>query len=174
MSNFLLFFKRLKVFLKYRFLTYKFRLFKFLGKFIPYFKQMSYTIEQIKETITTYLEEYFDHSKDSKISYDIIENGYHEKNLNNTLCSLEYIINCKYLNSEVVKFEIMFDHLNVDDLDINYRLITDENKNNREFLEKIKSDFLRKIDANHFKTYILRVLKNKEIITNGSIKIGKK
>lgn len=48
MSKFSLFFKRTKVFVKYRFLTYRFHLLKFLGKFIPYFKPMSYTRDQAK------------------------------------------------------------------------------------------------------------------------------
>lgn len=40
MSKFLLFCRKARVFLKYRFLIYKFRLVGFLGKFIPYFKPM--------------------------------------------------------------------------------------------------------------------------------------
>ncbi len=173
MSKFLLFFKRTRVFLKYRFFTYKFRLLKFLGKFIPYFKPMSYTEEQIKQNITGYLKEYFDSFKDDKMTYDIIENGYNEKNRNTSLSKLSYIIKCKLLDSEVVKFEILFDHCNIEELKINYRLLTFENKNNQEFLRKIKVVFLEKIDAPHFKNYILLVLQNKEVFKEGSISVDK-
>lgn len=48
MSKFLLFFKRTRVFIKFRFLIYKFQLLKFLGKFIPYFKPMNYTRDEAK------------------------------------------------------------------------------------------------------------------------------
>ncbi|NML56755.1 hypothetical protein [Chryseobacterium cheonjiense] len=47
MSKFLLFCKKTRVFLKYKFYLYQLRLLKFLGKFIPYLKKMGYTKDQI-------------------------------------------------------------------------------------------------------------------------------
>lgn len=80
MSNFLLFSRRTIVFLKYRFLVYKFRLVRFLGKFIPYFKQMYFNYingEKLLDAFNLILNNYLNESdiyKNCKINCsDVIE-----------------------------------------------------------------------------------------------------
>lgn len=119
MSNFLLFFKRLKVFLKYRFLTYKFRLFKFLGKFIPYFKQMSYTKNQILDRfnnaiiprINNYSENNFNTDYSNLKKFDCIEKS----------CEVIYRVQYK----KTIEFNIL---LIIDHEELSFGLIN-KNKN---------------------------------------------
>ncbi|MFP3590396.1 hypothetical protein [Chryseobacterium sp. SIMBA_038] len=80
MSNFLLFCKLTRVLLKFRFLTYKFRLLKFLGKFSSYFKQMYFNYINEKKLLDAFnliLNNYLKESdiyKNCKINcFDIVE-----------------------------------------------------------------------------------------------------
>lgn len=114
MSNFLLFLKRLKVFLKYRFLTYKFRLLRFLGKFIPHFKPMKNLDKQdivvlFDKTLNPHISKnkgflrkefsrirHFDYTnKECIILYNII---YQKNNLN----YIDFQIAIKVENEEVI------------------------------------------------------------------------
>lgn len=98
MSNFLLFCKRTRVFIKYRFLTDKFRLLKFLGKFIPYFKPMSYTKDEVKVKIRKYLKEHIDTFNNKQKTNEAIINE-------------ENIIN----ESQINKGEIITNYNEIDD-----------------------------------------------------------
>lgn len=171
MSNFLLFSRRTRVFLKYRFLTYKFRLVGFLGKFIPYFKPMKKrSIEEIVECLTSYFNEYLTDYYGDQTKFDI-RGKYREKNYNTSFCELHYIIKFQLPDLQEVEFEVIFKHHDIDTLIPNIRQLTFENKNNQKFLADIRLSFYENFNKNHFISYVLGILKTRVLTEYGSIKV---
>lgn len=171
MSNFLLFWKRTRVFIKYRFLIYKFHFLKFWGKFIPYFKPMTKrTTKEILECLDKYFIEYLTAYYNDKTKFEI-NSKYIEKHLNTSICELHYIIKLQFSNLQEVEFEIIFEHHDIDTLIPNIRQLTFENKNNKKFLEKIRDSFSENFNKNHFISHTLGILKTKDINKDGSITV---
>lgn len=101
MSDFLLFCKRKRVFMKYRFLIYKFQLLKFLGKFIPYFKHMiEFTEEDILQRFNNVLIPHVHKCKNFSI------NGYPQ------IESFDYIN-----KSCMILYDMIYDNKNISSID---------------------------------------------------------
>ena len=128
MSNFLLFCRKARVFLKYRFLIYKFRLVGFLGKFIPYFKKMGYTRHQILDRfnnviiqrINSYNENHFNTNHSDFRRFDCLQK------------SCEVIYRVKY--KKTIEFNIL---LIIEHKELSYALI--DNSKNHEIYELYQS-----------------------------------
>lgn len=105
MSKFLLFCKRTRAFLKYRFLTYKFHFLKFLGKFITYFKLMSqYAEDEIvghfNDLVIRNTNQY---DKGFSVEHFTPETFSHT----NKSCSIMYHIDYKKDNANPIRFQIL-------------------------------------------------------------------
>lgn len=145
-----------------------------------------FTEEEILERIGSYIKGYIEIPHKDKTEFDvddilnkgivdctIIKRKYEERIPNTYFCKVEYTIELKFQNfEEIIEFDIIFENYYTDNLVLKNRLLTFENINNREFLGKIRGSFSEKIDKIN-KSYLVDVLKNKEIITNGSITINK-
>lgn len=169
MSNFLLFCKRTRVFVKYRFLTYKFRLLKFLGKFIPYFKPMSYTEKQALKLIGEHLINHIKTFQIEEIVFEVInkdENTLHNLFQNSTIV-LNYFV--KYPLPFLPHLEFLL-RLEGDKYGIKpeHQILVTTNTATR----KSTDNFFEFIDSIDVST-ILTILNNVET-EYGSIQINKK
>lgn len=161
MFNFLLFCKRKKVVVKYRFSTYKFRLLNFLGKFIPYFKPMSYTEEEIRKEISQNLKNYIESFNEKKITCKIDEGEYLVQNLDAYSCKLKYEIEYALPSLPLLKFSLFIESytsVGITNLEKPQHLIlipssTDQTKTFFEFIESINTEIIlssiKKWDKNH-------------------------
>lgn len=119
MSKFLLFFKKGRAFLKYRFYLYQLRLLKFLGKFIPYFKEMGYTKYEILARFNTAIIPRINNYDEDNF------NTYHSdfKKFDRIEKSCEVIYSVKY--KKIIKFNIL---LIIENGELSFGLIN-KNKN---------------------------------------------
>lgn len=176
MSKFLLFFKKARVFLKYRFFTYKLRLLKFLGKFIPYFKPMTYTKKQALAEIRKYLKEHIDKfnrqtknniTNESQIDegeiitdYNEIDEGYFTSfkysNAEDFICRLRYNVKYELHGVGYMEFKIFIDYFKKGNTKIDFQLETPFNKST---LMKYNELFVY-IDCSEINNKILTILFN--------------
>lgn len=150
MSKFLLFCKRTRVFIKFRFLIYKFQLLKFLGKFIPYFKPMIYTEEDIRIEISKNLKEYIESFNKMKITCKIDEGEYLVQNLDAYSCKLKYEVEYAIPSLPLLKFSLFIESytsVGITNLEKPKHLIlipssTDQTKTFFEFIEDINPEII--------------------------------
>lgn len=124
MSKFLLFWKRTRVFLKFRFLIYKFQLLKFLGKFIPYFKPMYINEDKLLSDFKFILKEHLD--KFNKYKTCIIDNFevFNKSSMSKSLTikfevtylSIDFsiLMLCENFDTTADDFELLLQSLNKD------------------------------------------------------------
>ncbi|SEN04144.1 hypothetical protein SAMN05421856_11267 [Chryseobacterium taichungense] len=145
MSKLNLFYRKAKVFVDYKFLVFKLNFFKFLGKFIPYFKRMSeFTENRILEKFNTAIKEHFrDYNNDEYFS-STLEGLPDVFDYINKTCEISYNIYYRKLVSFEVtliirknKYFIRYSPLNYNGINSN-AIIDEDRKRIFEFIDSFK------------------------------------
>lgn len=164
MSKLLLLYRRRYVFLKYRFLTYKFCSLNFLGRFIPCIKPMNYTKEQvlaeIQKCIKQHIENFNSNKKECKIQSGLFllqshdNKRYHLKY--NLQYTIEYLFKYELISIPDLEFYLFLDCY-PEDIKIRLELFTNFDVEDDLFLDNVK----------HFVKHIKKIKENaeKDILT---------